>query len=141
MRQESDPMWDPNDEPFEANPDDDLLEGAVELYSEKRILVGRRKRSGEKHPRPQIHWSVKAKVANRDMWRCFYCEVDMSDGSGQFDHKISVSKGGSSTARNLAYCCVRCNMRKMTMNAAEFLEFLAEERIAKADRAASRRAK
>jgi hypothetical protein len=89
--------------------------------------------AGKRRP---LHWSLRARVANRDNWRCFYCEDDLSDGSGEFDHKRPVSRGGTDAMQNLAYCCHRCNNRKRTMTSAEFLDFLAEEGLRRAERTA-----
>jgi hypothetical protein len=55
-------------------------------------------------------------VANRADYICEYClvsEVDRSSGC-QVDHIISVKHGGSTTADNLCYACIFCNLQKGT---------------------------
>lgn len=55
-------------------------------------------------------------VAHRAGYLCEYClvsEVDRSSGC-QVDHIISVKHGGSTTADNLCYACIFCNLQKGT---------------------------
>ncbi|OUL34398.1 HNH endonuclease [Nostoc sp. T09] len=53
-------------------------------------------------------------VAHRADYMCEYClvsEVNRSSGC-QVDHIISVKHGGSTTADNLCYACIFCNLQK-----------------------------
>ncbi len=139
---EWDPMWDPEDDLGEPDPELEMEDAIEELVIDKFMHLGRAKRGkGAKVEREQIHWSMKARVANRDLWRCFYCGLDLSDGSGHFDHKTPVTKGGRTTAMNLVYCCPRCNTRKQTMTAAEYLDLIADETMARVSRAAAKRSR
>ena len=52
-------------------------------------------------------------VVNRADSLCEYCLIPDADGVGfQIDHIISVKHGGSTTADNLAYACIYCNLQK-----------------------------
>ncbi len=66
--------------------------------------------------RPYISEELRRLVAERVDHVCEYCliaEVDRSS-SYQIDHIISVKHGGSTTADNLAYACIFCNLQKGT---------------------------
>lgn len=56
-----------------------------------------------------IKQSVKNLVWNRDGGKCIQCG---SNQKLEFDHIIPVSKGGSSTYRNIQLLCETCNRRK-----------------------------
>jgi 5-methylcytosine-specific restriction endonuclease McrA len=66
--------------------------------------------------RPYISEELRRLVAERVDHVCEYCliaEVDRSS-SYQIDHIISVKHGGSTTADNLAYAYIFCNLQKGT---------------------------
>ena len=67
-------------------------------------------------PRPYISLQLRRLVANRADWLCEYCQVAEADRSSayQIDHIISVKHGGATTADNLAYSCIFCNLQKGT---------------------------
>jgi len=52
---------------------------------------------------------VKQEVWRRDQGRCVECG---SKGNLEYDHIIPVSKGGSSTTRNIQILCQDCNRKK-----------------------------
>jgi len=52
---------------------------------------------------------VKEAVWRRDQGQCVQCN---SNEKLEFDHIIPVSKGGSSTARNIQLLCEKCNREK-----------------------------
>lgn len=60
-------------------------------------------------PRPTIPTAVRREVWKRDGARCVECgsTVDL-----EYDHLIPVSRGGSSTVRNVRLLCEMCNRRK-----------------------------
>ncbi|BAY65256.1 HNH endonuclease [Calothrix brevissima NIES-22] len=63
---------------------------------------------------PYINVELRRLVANRTDYICEYClvsEVNRSSGC-QVDHIISVKHGGSTTADNLCYACIFCNLQK-----------------------------
>ncbi|OYD99545.1 HNH endonuclease [Nostoc sp. 'Peltigera membranacea cyanobiont' 213] len=66
--------------------------------------------------RPYINAELRRLVASRAEHICEYClvsEVDRSSGC-QVDHIISVKHGGATTADNLCYACIFCNLQKGT---------------------------
>lgn len=65
---------------------------------------------------PYISVELRRLVASRAGHICEYClvaEADRSSGC-QVDHIISVKHGGSTTADNLCYACIFCNLQKGT---------------------------
>ncbi len=63
---------------------------------------------------PYIKVELRRLVAHRADYLCEYClvsEVNRSSGC-QVDHIISVKHGGSTTADNLCYACIFCNLQK-----------------------------
>ena len=66
--------------------------------------------------RPYINAELRRLVASRAEHICEYClvsEVDRSSGC-QVDHIIDIKHGGSTTADNLCYACIFCNLQKGT---------------------------
>jgi len=59
--------------------------------------------------RESIPEDVRMFVWRRDQGRCVKCG---SQENLEFDHIIPVSKGGSSTARNIQLLCQKCNREK-----------------------------
>jgi hypothetical protein len=60
-------------------------------------------------PSRHIPAPVRIEVWNRDGGRCVCCG---SVENVEYDHKVPVSKGGESTAKNLQLLCRTCNRRK-----------------------------
>jgi 5-methylcytosine-specific restriction endonuclease McrA len=56
----------------------------------------------------------------RQRGRCLYCANPLR-GKYQIDHKVPVSRGGSSWPENLALACGGCNRSKRNRTAEEFL--------------------
>jgi len=54
---------------------------------------------------------------------CAYCEIPLM-GAFQVDHMLPLFRGGSNDWSNLAITCQRCNYRKRTKTAEEFMEYL-----------------
>jgi hypothetical protein len=67
-------------------------------------------------PRTYISVQLRQLVIKRADRICEYCLVSASDRSSgcQVDHIISVKHGGDSTAENLCYACLFCNLQKGT---------------------------
>ncbi len=65
--------------------------------------------TSEKRDRETIPRSVQHEVWRRDNGQCVYCG---EREKLHFDHIIPVSKGGSSTARNVQLLCEGCNLAK-----------------------------
>jgi len=59
--------------------------------------------------RQAIPKRVQREVWRRDQGRCVECN---GKNNLEFDHMISVSKGGSNTARNIQLLCQECNRKK-----------------------------
>lgn len=64
---------------------------------------------GRNNAREPIPEDVRFAVWRRDQGRCAKCS---SRDRLEFDHIIPVSRGGSSTARNIELLCESCNRRK-----------------------------
>jgi hypothetical protein len=66
-------------------------------------------------PRSYISAELRRLVAKRADYSCEYCLiVEENTPSCQVDHIISVKHGGDSTAENLCYACLFCNLQKGT---------------------------
>lgn len=65
-------------------------------------------------PRPHIPVDVRQIVVARAYGRCEYCQsvAEYAIQSFDIDHIVPVSRGGTSTADNLAYACSGCNGHK-----------------------------
>jgi hypothetical protein len=77
------------------------LKKAIELYEKLE--------ASEEISREPIPETVKIFVWRRDDGKCVKCG---SKSDLEFDHIIPVSKGGSSTERNIQLLCVKCNREK-----------------------------
>jgi hypothetical protein len=66
--------------------------------------------------RSYISQELRRMVAKRADFLCEYCLISESDRSSRYqvEHIISLKHGGSTTADNLAYSCVFCNLNKGT---------------------------
>jgi hypothetical protein len=69
-----------------------------------------------KMARPYISAELRKLVAERADFLCEYCLISASDRvSGyQVDYIISVKHGGATSADNLCYACIFCNLQKGT---------------------------
>jgi hypothetical protein len=66
-------------------------------------------------PRSYINAELRRLVAQRAGYSCEYCLIaEENTPSCQVDHIISVKHGGDSTAENLCYACLFCNLQKGT---------------------------
>ena len=62
-----------------------------------------------------INAELRRLVADRAAYLCEYCLYPEVEGlSCQVDHIISVKHGGATTADNLCYACIFCNLQKGT---------------------------
>ena len=53
---------------------------------------------------------------------CLYCSVLLPEGRGRhIDHLVPLSRGGTNHPKNISWACSRCNMKKGTMTAEEFV--------------------
>jgi len=75
-------------------------EGITETEEERRI------------GRKQLTFETMMRIVRRDNYRCQHCNKQLEDNEVEFDHKIPVSKGGSSEEHNIRLTCFRCNRDK-----------------------------
>jgi hypothetical protein len=61
-----------------------------------------------------IPFPVRARVARRDNYTCQVCGKHLQDEDLEFDHRIPLSKGGSSDEYNIQVTCIDCNRSKST---------------------------
>ena len=66
-------------------------------------------KESQKHKRENIPGHVKEEVWRRDRGRCVNCGIREKL---EYDHILPVSKGGSSTVRNVQMLCEKCNRSK-----------------------------
>ncbi|MFL6821934.1 MAG: HNH endonuclease [Xanthobacteraceae bacterium] len=59
-----------------------------------------------------IPFEVKMRVVRRDNHTCQHCGKHLADDEVEFDHKIPISKGGSSEEHNVRLTCYDCNRDK-----------------------------
>ncbi len=64
--------------------------------------------------RTYIKKAIRKKVLEQAQGMCEYCKSPRAYATELFtlDHIIPISKDGSNTANNLAYCCSGCNIFK-----------------------------
>jgi hypothetical protein len=59
-----------------------------------------------------IQFSTKMRVVRRDNHTCQHCGKHLRDDEVEFDHKIPISRGGSSEEHNIRLTCFDCNRDK-----------------------------
>lgn len=64
---------------------------------------------------------ISRQVFKRDNYTCFYC--GKTGCQLEVDHKLPVSRGGSSTLDNLVTACRHCNRQKRDKTVQEFLKW------------------
>ena len=75
----------------------------VEPFTETKV-----KRSKNRN----IPTHIKLRIARRDNYTCQVCGKHLNDFDIEFDHKIPLSKGGSSEESNIQILCIDCNRAK-----------------------------
>lgn len=68
--------------------------------------------SAERRRGRYIPFGVKMRVVRRDNYTCQHCGKHLADNEVEFDHKIPISKGGSSEEHNVRLTCFDCNREK-----------------------------
>jgi len=56
--------------------------------------------------------ALRARLFERDAWRCRYCGELLTAETATLDHVLPVSKGGADDPENLATACLMCNSIK-----------------------------
>jgi|WetSurMetagenome_2_1015567.scaffolds.fasta_scaffold34969_2 hypothetical protein len=108
-------LWERSRKEWSLSNDDFFLVIQDAVNKERRKMARLRKsvKAGqvvsEFTSREAIEEDVRIFVWRRDNGRCVRCG---SQERLEFDHIIPVSKGGSSTARNIQILCERCNREK-----------------------------
>lgn len=72
---------------------------------------------------------AKAKELRKSQWwrqklasgQCFYCENSFNKEDLTMDHKVPVSRGGTSSKGNIVVCCKDCNSRKKYFTPVEMI--------------------
>jgi hypothetical protein len=59
-----------------------------------------------------IPFKTKMRVVRRDNHTCQECGIHLRDDEVEFDHKIPLSKGGSTEEHNIRLTCYDCNREK-----------------------------
>lgn len=60
----------------------------------------------------QLTKALKKQVLDEAGWKCEYCGTELNELTASVDHKIPLSKGGTTDRSNLIAACSRCNMQK-----------------------------
>jgi len=77
-------------------------------------------------------------ILERERRRCFHCLVGLTDDNYVLDHVESRAKNGDNSYRNVVAACRRCNNRKNSESAEDFLRALYREGLLSAEDVASR---
>jgi 5-methylcytosine-specific restriction endonuclease McrA len=59
-----------------------------------------------------LPFKTKVRVVRRDNYTCQHCGKHLLDNEVEFDHRIPISRGGSSDEHNLRLTCHDCNQDK-----------------------------
>jgi hypothetical protein len=74
----------------------------------------------------------RARILERDHWRCFYCLAKLDENNHVLEHVVSRPEGNN-TYRNVVAACRRCNNRKGSTAAADYLRVIYREGILSGD--------
>lgn len=74
--------------------------------------------------KPQFKISFKRSILSRQLNCCWYCGIQMSEKTSQYDHVIPQDKGGGHEKENIVLCCKPCNSGKCNRSLDEFREHL-----------------
>ena len=55
---------------------------------------------------------------------CYYCKKRVHPSELTMDHKVPLSRGGTSSKKNLVPCCKDCNSQKTYLTPQEWTEYL-----------------
>ena len=76
------------------------------------VAEGFTETSEQRRSRRYIPFKTKMRVVRRDNYKCQICKKHLNDDEIEFDHKIPLSKGGSSEEHNIQLTCFKCNRDK-----------------------------
>ena len=63
----------------------------------------------------------RTKIYERDLYKCRYCEKQLTRFTATLDHVRPVAEGGDNSFENLVTACLACNSRKHKRLAGDFL--------------------
>jgi len=66
----------------------------------------------EKRRSSYIPFKTKMRIGRRENYTCQHCSKHLREDEVEFDHKIPLSRGGSSEEHNIRLTCFRCNRDK-----------------------------
>jgi 5-methylcytosine-specific restriction endonuclease McrA len=81
-------------------------------------------------PKPKViaadidHYNIRenrAKIFERDDYKCRYCEKQLTRFTATLDHVRAVAEGGDNSLDNLMTACLNCNSRKNHRFVGDFL--------------------
>ena len=85
----------------------------VEHWSSSKTAIQNNKQRADTSMRSKITPTIRMAVFRRDSFKCKFCGRTSEDGVGLVvDHIVPISKGGTSSIRNLQTLCDPCNMGK-----------------------------
>lgn len=84
----------------------------VGRMADERLPAARRRRSLSARPRPAISPRTRARVLERDHFRCRRCGSGPNDDRLVVDHVVPVAAGGKTEDGNLQTLCETCNLGK-----------------------------
>ena len=69
-------------------------------------------------------YSFKLSRFESGITTCYYCEKIIPDNEVEVDHKIPVSRGGTSQVKNLVLSCRHCNRSKYNLTDYEYYDHI-----------------
>lgn len=85
----------------------------------------RKEREGGARP---VDDATKNYLLKKYQNQCAYCGVDLN-GKFHVDHIRPIAKNGDNSIKNLAVCCVKCNLAKHAKTAEEFYAWMEHRKI------------
>jgi hypothetical protein len=76
-------------------------------------------------------------ILDREEWRCFYCLTKLDENNHVIEHVVSRPEGNNSYL-NVVAACRRCNNRKDSLLAEDFLRTIYRDGILSGDELANR---
>jgi len=91
-------------------------------HPDERLAVYQNRRARLAGSTGEVFSEELVDLRNKQKGRCFYCGKELDNkGRGHTDHKTPLSKRGEHAIQNIVFACSRCNLKKGTKTAEEFL--------------------
>jgi len=71
----------------------------------------------------------KLKILEREKYKCFYCQKEITESNFAVDHIQPRSEGGDNSYKNCVASCIDCNSAKQAKNVEDFARDLMRARI------------